>query len=169
MARRSSKRASALVFAGLLLAGCGSRTYYTPEIAGVVVETRGTNSASLYQLANGQRFTIDITNSKVIVYGGGPPDVGDLLLGGTGPDGAWVARLHKDVATGGSPDCFVLGSFGTDHRDTIEMDVGLRLPKAPQFDPGPIGPVDGVKDGTRYEWSPSKFCVNSDGQVTSFG
>ncbi len=100
-----------------------------------------------------------------VVYGGGPPDVGDLLLGGTGPDGPWVARLVSDSIAGGEPDCFRLDGFGTDRGDMIETDAGIRLPKAAQFDPG----LETEGDAQRYTNSlDPKFCVNPDGQVTSF-
>lgn len=158
--------AAPLVLAALLLAACGGRTYLTPEVAGVVVAREaGTDATTVYRLASGQEYTIDITNGDAVVDLL-PPDVGDLLLGGTGADGPWVARLPKSQQTGAPADCYELGGFGTDRGAWIETDAGFRLPKAPGFDPGP---VRDVRDGARYEWTPAEFCVNPDGQVTSFG
>ena len=64
----------------------------------------------MYRLTNGQEFAIDITNGDAVVDLL-PPDVGDLLLGGTGPDGPWVARLPDSLATGDPPECYRLDGF----------------------------------------------------------
>lgn len=160
------RRSAPLVIATLLFAACGGRTYYTPDVSGVVVDIGGPDHASVYRLADGQAFTIDITNGKVIVYGGGPPHVGDLLLGGTGSDGPWVARLYSDAVRGGRADCYFLEGFGTDRGQWIETDAGLRLPKASSFDPGLQPGVEGQRIPDSIH---PGFCVNVDGQVTSFG
>lgn len=160
------RRAASLFVVAIALAACGGRTYLTPEIAGVVVDIAGTNSAARFQLSNGEEYTIDITNAAVVAYGGGPPDIGDLLLGGTGPDGPWVARLFSDAVAGGEAGCFRLDGEGTDRGAWIETDAGFRLPKAPGFDPG----LESEGDGERYVTAADrKFCLNADGQVTSFG
>lgn len=155
-----------VVLLAVLLLGCGGRDYLTPEVAGVVVGREGgAGGTATWELATGQTYSLEMTSSDVIEGQGGSPDVGDLLLGGTGPDGAWVASLFEQTGAGTPPDCYALHSFGTDRGEWIETDVGLRLPKAPEFDPGTIRDV---KDGVRYEDTLPEFCVNPAGQVTSF-
>lgn len=157
----------ALLLTALLLAACGGRTYRTPEVAGVVVSREGgAGGIARWELANGQEYTIDMTDMAVVVYGSVSPNVGDLLLGGSGPDGPWVARLFSDAIAGGEAGCFRLDGQGTDRGAWIETDAGFRLPKAPGFDPG----LEQEREGERYtNAADRKFCVNADGQVTSFG
>lgn len=158
--------AAVALVALLIVAACTSRTYLTPEVAGVVVDVAGTNEAARFRLANGAEYVIAINNAAVVEYGGGPPAVGDLLLGGTGPDGPWIARLPKSRRDDAPAECYELSGEGTNRGTWIETDAGFRLPKAQGFDPGP---VRDVREGIRYEWQPATFCVNPEGQLTSFG
>ncbi len=170
--RHSARRATALVAAVLLLAGCGSRTYYTPEIAGVVLST-GSADAGLtrFNLIDGRSFTANELDGATVVYRAGEA-VGDLLLGGTGPDGPWVALLAPATLTRSDlpAGCYALNGYGSDDGDWILMDVGLRLGKAPGFDPGllpdtPDGPVPTAHPGLRYDGVGQTFCLNSEGMV----
>lgn len=159
-----------LVLLPLLLAACG-RTYYTPEIAGVVASrASAANGATHYVLASGQELTIitnklNVAGGTTLVYGPGPPNVGDLLLSGTGPKGPWIARLSPAIrGECGSPS-FELDSAGTDRGEWIETDAGLRLHKAMgSFYTGNRV----VHDGSRYDGDLATFCVDADGEVRAF-
>jgi hypothetical protein len=159
-----------LVLLPLLLAACG-RTYYTPEIAGVVASrASAANGATHYVLASGQELTIitnklNVAGGTTLVYGPVPPDVGDLLLSGTGPNGPWIARLSPAIRS----EChgiFAVDGAGTDRGEWIETDAGLRLHKTMgNFDPGDRRTPH---EGLRYEGSLPTFCVDANGEVTAF-
>lgn len=145
-----------------------------PEVVGVVVSTEWTepNVVARYALDNGKSFSAKILdkNETTIVYEAGNA-VGDLLLAGSGPDRPWLALLALSGRTDLPPDCYAVYGYGTDEGDSIQTDVGLRLGKAPGFDPGllpdtPDGPVPTTHVGLRYDAVQQTFCVNRDGLVT---
>lgn len=151
-----------VVLAGGVLLAC-TRAYYTPEVAGVVLSRTPTDAGWHYVVETGHDLTIDLTEGKRIVYGTVSPDVGDLLLSGTGPEGPWIARLTPPTWDNAPAGCYTLESSGTDRGDWIETDVGIRLPKAPGFLPL------NRRDGDRYAASIGHvFCVNEDGQAAAF-
>ena len=82
--RRGSARPFALLVAiVVVIAGCG-RTYYTPEIAGVVVANGvQVDGGGGVRLADGTG--VPLGGRMRQVYGGGSPNVGDLLLTGSTP------------------------------------------------------------------------------------
>jgi hypothetical protein len=94
-----------------------------------------------------------------------------LLLGGTDQAGDWFAIVPPAGRTDLPPDCFGLLAWGTDEGDSILTDVGLRLPKAADFDPEilpltPGGFVPRPSPGMRYEATQQTFCLNTAGDVT---
>lgn len=110
--------------------------------------------------------------TTIVVSAGGTP--GHLLLSGAGPDRAWIAFLAPGTLTTTRfpAGCYPLYSWGTDEGNWIQTDIGLRVPKAPGFDPGllpetPDGPVPTAHPGLRYEGVDVAFCLNSEGFVTA--
>ena len=168
------------VLLAVVLAGCSLFQRhvpgpYTPEVVGVIVASELTDAnLARYRLENGQTFTYNhLDGSTTVVYRAGQA-VGDLLLAGTGPERPWIALVAPGTLTRSDlpPGCFALWSRGTDEGDWIQTDVGLRLRKAPGFDPGllpetPGGPVPTAHPGLRYEGIGQAFCLNSEGLVTA--
>jgi hypothetical protein len=150
---------------------------YTPEVVGVVVSTELTeDDLARYRLANGETFTVNHLDERAqtTVYRQGDV-VGALLLGGTGPERPWIALVAPGTSTTTRfpAGCYALFSWGTDEGDWIQTDVGLRLRKAPGFDPGllpetPDGPVPTAHPGERYEGPGFAFCLDSAGFVTAY-
>ncbi len=141
---------------------------YTPDVAGVVVSGQIVEgNLTEFHLANGKTVTANMLDGRTVINGGIGPGVGDLLLSGTRPNGRWVARAYPGTRISSElpSGCYVVASRGTDQGDWIQTDVGLRLRKAPDFDPGPLhtaGP------GARYGGIGPTFCLNSEGLVTAF-
>ena len=168
-----------LVLVGVALAGCGLFPRqvpgpYTPEVAGVVVAIEPTDTnLTRFTLDNGRMFSASVLDATATIFvyrrGGG---VGDLLLAGSGPDRPWLAFLAPAGRSDLPVDCYAVYGFGTDEGEWIQTDIGLRLRKAPEFDPGllpdtPDGPVPTTHPGLRYEGVQQTFCVNRDGLVTA--
>jgi len=92
----------------------------------------------------------------------GGPGPGNLLLSGVDRSGrTWLIGLPFDEV-GRPAGCFRLFATGIGVDGWIDMSNGLRLRKAADFDPGT------TKD-ERYATEQSAFCVNSRGEVTSYG
>ena len=157
--RRGSARPFALLVAiVVVIAGCG-RTYYTPEIAGVVVANGvQVDGGGGVRLADGTG--VPLGGRMRQVYGGGSPNVGDLLLTGSTPE-PWMARVGAGL--GASAGCFWIGGAGEEefngvgHTSYVNLDVGLRVPEAPDIDKG------GWPTGER--WETAGVCLNERGEV----
>ena len=162
---------------GVLACGLG-RTVpgpYTPEVAGIVTSVeRVQGNLKQLNLANGQSFTVNDLDGSALttVYGNGG-DAGDLLLAGTVSGHPWLAavRLGTLVSSYLPDGCYALDGWGTDEGDWIQTDVGLRLRKAPNFDPGLLPETPGMPaptpwSGMRYEATLQTFCLDLDGRVT---
>jgi len=159
----------------LVLGGCGGSVPgpYEPEVAGVVVSTEWVelNVVSRYVLEDGTFVDARILDKAetTIVYQAGQT-IGDLLLAGSTTDGRWLAFLAP--ANGSLPsDCYAVHGYATDEGDWIQTDIGLRLRKAPDFDPGLLPAVPGgytptSHPGLRYDAVGQTLCVNGDGLVT---
>jgi hypothetical protein len=100
---------------------------------------------------------IELLPGVVELYGGiVVPD--DLLLVGTTDSG-----VRGFVTLGTVLDaCYILEEPAVDDGTHILFDWGLRLPKARGFDPGPA-------DDGRFESFREGFCINTDGEVVSYG
>jgi hypothetical protein len=166
-----------MLASGVLACGLG-RTVpgpYAPEVVGVVTSTELVEgNLTRFNLANGQSFTVNELDGKALttVYGAGG-GAGDLLLGGTVSGHPWLAVVRPGTLTRSDlPDgCYALTGWGTDEGDWIQTDMGLRLRKAPDFDPGllpltPGMPAPTSRSGMRYEGTEQTFCLDRDGQVT---
>ena len=139
-----------VILAGLL-AGCG-RTYYTPDVVGIVATREQLPDQSVQiTLRDGRSQVVDV-HVQGIIHGGGIPDEGELFLSGSAPK-PWVARLS------GADPCFIVPGGGSEEGDFIATDAGLRLPKADTFDRGHYL-------ATEHRFESGGFCVNSSGEIT---
>ena len=160
---RGHRLAGALAVAAAvsLLASCQFHGAREPNVIGVVasVELLPDNRLAV-TVESGTRIEIDRNRDHNLTSNvAGGPDPGQLLLYGDEAFGGrwWVVAYP---ATGG---CYLVYASGVDDGDHVKMDFGVRLPKAPAFDPGVSG-----RDGT-YDnrWS-SQFCLDGEGRVTAY-
>lgn len=88
-----------------------------------------------------------------------PPGVGDLLLAGTEPEPwiAWARHTKELFAEMTDADCYLMESNATRVGDWLELDNGLRLRLAADFDPR-------FFHGDRYRPA-TGFCVDPAGEV----
>lgn len=133
-----------------------------PEIAGEVVQRVDLAEGPIeLTLSRGQRIELDrmtATNLRP----GTDPNEGDLLLYGTEPDGPWFwsGPLLDDPVTG--RQCAGMAGPALDDGEAIVFEIGIRLPKAADFDPAEQR--DGVFSNPTRE-----FCIDEFGEVTRFG
>jgi hypothetical protein len=111
------------------------------------------------ELAGEQAVEIDVGRAVRLDRSRGGQEVGTLLLAGSHAGEQWYMSLTEMQQS----DCFGLHSDGSDDGDHVIFDIGLRLPKADDFDPGP------VRDG-RYDTGGADdiFCITPSGEVLSF-
>lgn len=133
-----------------------------PEIAGEIAlrEFEEGDTAVLHTV-EGDQVQIDL-NRTARIGGSTDADEGDLFLYGTQPDGPWFwsGPLLDDPVTG--RQCAYLGGPALEQGDSITFAIGLRLPKAADFDPAE------VRNG-EYLSSRRVFCVDENGEVTRYG
>jgi hypothetical protein len=138
-----------------------------PQIVGEVltrepvVDQGPSERRYLYDLAGGDMVDLDL-NSALRVGDGPAPDEGFLLLYGTEPDGVWLwaGPLRDDPVTG--RQCAYMEGRALEEQDSIVFEIGLRLPKAPDFDPAEQ--VDG-----EYTAPDRVFCIDEHGEVSRYG
>jgi hypothetical protein len=131
--------------------------YRVPESVGVLAARDVSQPGVLVlEFEDGRRLTLERNRLDYLL--GGIPNAGELVLAGGHDDRVWAAGIARTRTQGLPPDCFDFFSAGVDEGDTIALDVGLRLPKAPIFD-------DSLSDGGRYY---GDFCLNSEGQITRY-
>jgi hypothetical protein len=153
--RRRALVAAWLLAAGvaIVIGGCSTPILYTPATAGVVERNEPLpDGTSRLTLADGREITVDVQR-QAIVYGSALPTAGELLLGGDDPR-PWVARLP------GPEPCFWIGGRGTEDGGFIKTAVGLRLPKAVDFDRAHY-------HESEHEFNGGGFCVSAAGEVTA--
>jgi hypothetical protein len=150
------------VLAGV--AGC-STPQKEIDVIGVVASEGGAydgpDMVDKYTFDDGRTYSMRYHGHARAVEGPGVlPNVGDLLIAGTHP-GNWmlVANLRDDW--GGWPKgCYGLGSqAGYDTATTVELDFGVTLQKAPDFNP-----TDHGQPG-RFG-SMGAICLDRQGRVT---
>ena len=131
-----------------------------PSIAGVIADSERLDGLTSVTFQDGSTLDIDFTESNGLEGSSGGLEPGTLLL--TDAAGDWYATLS---ATSMAPlssreprDCFFLGTFGTRQDDYLNFDNGLRLPLAPDFDPGSV-----MDD--RFENPGGGFCVDETGKA----
>ena len=142
-----------------LLAGC-STPHKEIDAIGVVVSIGPTVTGDL------TTYRITFEDGRVYEMPGGPmsgsdpgPSPGDLLIAGSKPDN-WmlVARLRDPFPDLVGP-CYGLVENGDERDTTVELDFGVTLQKAPDFEEGGRNP----KNSTRI--TGGVICLNRDGQV----
>ena len=128
-----------------------------PTIAGVVQAIERTDTqANRYVLDSGA-VTIDVSGDDGLYpLGGGSPRVGDLLVVGSDGEATWYVLIAGSST--GQGRCFVFAVNGLDRGDAIDTSIGVRFPKAADFDRGPD--TDG-----NYNEQPHAFCVNDRGEI----
>jgi hypothetical protein len=156
--------------AALLLGGClfGPQPrpipeYPAPTVIGVVATAERRADQRLdYHLASGVVVTVDPATADIVQpYGG--PGVGWLFLSGPEPSGRLrVVGVPPYEAADVPSGCFQLVATGVGRNGAIDLSIGFRLPKAATFDPGPIS-------NDQYVMERVAFCINSSGEVLSYG
>lgn len=73
-----------------------------------------------------------------------------------------LVALYPNTAVDVPPGCFQLLATGVGHDDSIDFSNGLRLRKAPTFDPGPVS-------NDQYNLERVTFCISERGEVLSYG
>ena len=148
------------VLAAALLWGGRSTPHREIEAIGVVasedVAYDGPETVYRYTFDDGRTFTMRYPSHMIT----GGRTVGDLLIAGTRPDNWTLVATPRDPASGFRPGCFGLGSqAGHDTKTTVELDFGVTLQKAPDFDPtghGALGPFGAL----------GVICLDRQGRVT---
>jgi hypothetical protein len=156
--------------AALLVGGCifGSQAqsvpeYAAPTVIGVVASAERRADQRLdYRLTSGVVVTVDPASADIVQPDGGP-GVGWLFLSGLQPSGRLrVVGLPPYEAADAPSGCFRLEATGVGRNGAIDLSIGFRLPKAATFDPGPIS-------NDQYVMERVAFCINSSGEVLSYG
>lgn len=149
----------ALVGSATILAGCPvevprpARVYELTD-SGVVESVEELDGGGLrVTLERGERIDLD---AHAVELGSEIVPPGHLLLvGSSGSSTGYIALRERE-------DCYVLNEPAVDDGSHILFNFGLRLPKAPQFDSGPI-------DGDRFPSFREGFCISSAGEVVRYG
>lgn len=155
-------RATTLVTLAMLLAGCPAppsgtpSAIYEPTVVGVVDHWEEIESGGLLVTFIDGRQVTTAVGANVIV-GRNLPIQTDLLLLDSQDRAPWFAAI-RDTDLG----CYALDEPAVDDGTHILFDIGLRLRKAPGFDPGA---VDDGRFGARRE----SFCINAAGEVVGYG
>lgn len=145
------------------------RTYFTPEIVGVVATSDYTpDGVDHVKLVDGRTFEVDdlrqadgqlsTAGRYSLPSGGQGIDVGGLLLAGEHPT-PWYSGTYApydESGSGSSSVCYGLDGTGVDRQDSVDMNNGLRLMKAPDY------PND-YAVGYGFQ---GRVCLNAQGQAT---
>jgi hypothetical protein len=157
-------RAIAAILLTAALAGCfwANREVLVPATVGVVTEVERLAGRSVaYHVASGEVAEVDLVTADLTPEGGAGE--GMLLLTGTRGSGrTWLIALYPNTAADVPPGCFQLVATGVGSGGSIDFSNGLRLPKAPNFDPGSVA-------NDQYNLERVAFCINERGEVLSYG
>jgi len=143
----------------LVIASCtlGPRD---PEVVGVIANSERRDDVTIVTFEDGTTLDLDLSESEGLDGSAGGLEPGTLWISDAA--GAWYITLDAtSFAPLGSPqprDCFFIGSYGTRDDGQVQFDNGLRLPLAPDFDPG------SVMDG-RFDHATAGFCVDEAGRL----
>ena len=162
-----SRAAAVFVIPMLVSAACNTGVdipdvVRAPQVAGEVIQRTDLAEGPIeLTLSGGTRVELDRVTA-VNLRPGTDPNEGDLLLYGTEPDGPWFwsGPLVDDPVTGSQ--CAYMGGPALEQGASIVFAVGLRLPKAEDFDPAEI------RDG-EFPSATRVFCVDELGEVTRYG
>lgn len=142
-----------------LTSACTGTTHKEIEAIGVVahedVAYDGPGTVDSYTFDDGRKYEVHYTGHVAV----GQPRIGDLVMAGSKPDN-WmlVAPLRVPDSSSHVP-CYGLVENGDERDTTVELDFGVTLQKAPDFDEGGRNP----KYSTRI--TGGVICLNRDGQV----
>jgi hypothetical protein len=104
-------------------------------VASETVATVGDDIVDTYTFDDGRTYSMRFNTNKGI-QGNGDPRAGDLLIAGSRPDNWVLVARPQDTASGFPPGCYGLGLLaGYDRETTVELDFGVTLQKAPDYDP----------------------------------
>lgn len=159
------RRLVALVGVALALQGCwlvagqGAAPNHPIEVVGVVASDRIGASAGITQVVatfdDGRTFTYDDRSRNLAGVG---PNIGDLLIAGSKPE-PWIIGVEFRYPVTGQPGCYALTANGYERETTVDLDVGVSLPKAPTFKEQPLPGVGGRIWG-------GAICLDQDGRAT---
>jgi hypothetical protein len=129
---------------------------YTLDASHVVESVAEVDGGIRVTFADGGTLELGETTSDVALHGN-LISPGELLLVGQHGDAIGYATTWL-----GSDGCYVLNEPAVDDGSHILFRFALRLPKAEDFDPGPVrnGQFPSFREG---------FCINSGGEVVSYG
>jgi hypothetical protein len=157
---KSFVAALALIVAVAALAGCSATASPKQiEAIGVVASQDRTFNDSgadyLFKFDDGRTFTLHYSVHQAIQE----PRIGDLIIAGTKPDNWLLIAPLRVPDPGWKVPCYGLVENGEEHDTTVELDFGVTLQKAPDFEEGGRNP----KNSTRI--TGGVICLNRDGQV----
>jgi hypothetical protein len=141
-------------------------TIVEPEVSGLVTDATLVNgSQTSYRLAvGGQEITIDTQDTEKL-YDGFPE--GGVVLYGTDPRPWYVGTPPPHE------DCYLVSADRAfDDPDAVILvfselgGVGIRVPKAPGFDPGPELSHRGEDAGQYISLQAPTFCLDAQGRMT---
>lgn len=151
----------------LVLLGCdydppwppGGQIFDMTE-SGVVQSVEEARGGWRVVLANGEEVAVGTSrglHGEVI-------EPGDLLVLATSPavEAEGLAKANRYASLRLSTDGYYLDEPARDDGSHIVFRSGLRLPKAPEFDPG-------ANDDGRFPSFREGFCINSAGEVVGYG
>jgi hypothetical protein len=144
----------------VFVAGACESQARIPSVAGVVrdIQPAAAGQSERYVL-DGAEVVIDQgRDAQLYPPGHGSPRVGDLLVVGTGANGNWYLVIPPGPSSANGRPCFALWATGVDRGAAIDTNLGVRLPKAPDFDHG--SDTNGV-----YEEQPHSFCLDQLGAI----
>jgi hypothetical protein len=161
---RSALRLIAMLMLAIVVQGCGflfpsaKAPDHPIEVVGVVASEKTGGQGSVTEVSvtfdDGRTFTY---NTHYRILAGGRPHVGDLLLAGSKPT-PWTIGASPEIPSSALPvGCYLLNENGTEHETTVELDIGLTVPKAPNFE---TQPVPGVGEHWR-----GALCLDREGRA----
>jgi hypothetical protein len=122
-------------------AGCTGTPHKEIDAIGVVASLGGGRSGDsmvdTYTFDDGRTYSMTYKVEGGVIEGGGVlPEVGDLLIAGSRPDNWMLVARPKEVSQGFPAGCYGLGPLaGEDRETTVELDFGVTLQKAPDYNP----------------------------------
>jgi hypothetical protein len=146
-----------LILAVPLVAGC-STPHKEIDAVGVVASQdmsfNDSGTAYTFKFDDGRTFTMHYAGHVGVAQ----PRIGDLIIAGSKPSNWMLVARQRDPVPDLVGTCYGLVENG-EERDTVELDFGVTLQKAPDFEEGGRNP----KNSTRI--TGGVICLNRDGQV----
>ena len=134
---------------------------HDPSIAGVIADSERRDGVTRVTFQDGTSLDLNFAQSEGLEGSSGGLEPGTLLLTETSGKNWYVTLDAVTIAPLGSReprDCFFMGTFGTREDGYIKFDNGLRLPLAPDFDPGSV-------TDDRFDIPTAGFCADETGRL----